>query len=79
MKLAELSNVGGEMMKRNESNIDRVLRVILGVVLLALFFAGPKTYLGLLGLIPLITGLVGFCPLYYLLGISTCPLARGQG
>ena len=55
----------------NESRFDRGLRVVLGVVLLALVFVGPKTLWGLLGLIPLVTGFVGFCPLYRLLGLST--------
>ena len=59
------------MLNTNESGLDRAFRVILGVVLLSLVFAGPKTLWGLLGLIPLITGAVGFCPFYRLLGIST--------
>ncbi len=63
-------------MKTNEGTVDRALRVLLGVVLLALVFVGPATPWGLLGLIPLATGLVGFCPLYRLIGLSTCPVAR---
>jgi hypothetical protein len=59
------------MMKMNEGTLDRVLRVIGGVVILALVFVGPKTPWGYLGLIPLITGMVGFCPLYALVGLST--------
>ncbi len=59
------------MMKMNEGTLDRVLRVIGGVVILALAFVGPKTPWGYLGLIPLITGMVGFCPLYALVGLST--------
>lgn len=58
---------------RNEGTADRVLRVLLGLVLLSLVFFGPHTYWGLLGAIPLLTGLLGSCPLYTLLGISTCP------
>ncbi len=61
---------------RNEGRIDRVLRVIAGLVLLALVFVGPKTPLGWIGLVPLLTGLVGFCPLYRILGINTCALKR---
>jgi hypothetical protein len=57
---------------RNEHQIDRALRVVLGVAVLSLFFIGPRTPWALLGLIPLITGLVGSCPLYTLLGLSTC-------
>ena len=61
-------------MARNEGTIDRVLRVILGVVLIALVFVGPQTPWGWVGLVPLITGLVGMCPLYSILGIRTCKL-----
>jgi hypothetical protein len=59
------------MFHANESGIDRAIRVVLGIVLLSLVFVGPKTLWGLVGLVPLITGAVGFCPLYRLLGIST--------
>ena len=55
----------------NEHAIDRGLRVVLGLSLLALAFLGPKTPLGYLGLIPLVTGAVGTCPLYSILGLST--------
>ena len=60
-------------MKINEGTIDRVLRVILG---LGIGFAGYyyNSWFGLIGLIPSLTGLVGFCPLYALLGISSCPV-----
>ena len=60
-------------MTRNEGNVDRALRVIVGLVLIALVFVGPKTPWGWIGLVPLITGLVGMCPIYSLLGINTCP------
>ncbi len=58
-------------MSTNESKLDRTLRVLVGVALLALVFVGPKTLWGLFGLIPLVTGLVGFCPIYRALGLST--------
>ena len=61
-------------MSRNEGTIDRVLRVILGLVLLSLVFVGPQTWWGLIGLVPLVTGLMGSCPVYSILGISTCPM-----
>jgi len=61
-------------MKRNEGTLDRVLRVILGLALLSLVFVGPQTAWGWLGLVPLITGLVGMCPIYSILGLSTCPV-----
>lgn len=62
------------MLRQNEGTIDRTLRILIGVVVLALVFVGPKTPLGWIGLVPLLTGLVGSCPLYTLLGVSTCPL-----
>lgn len=65
------------MLTINESSADRLLRVVVGIVLLSLTFLGPKTLWGLVGLVPLLTGLAGFCPLYRVLGISTCP-RRGK-
>lgn len=59
---------------RNEGNLDRLLRIVVGLAVLALVFVGPKTPLGWIGLVPLATGLIGFCPAYRLLGISTCRL-----
>ena len=58
-------------MKANEGTIDRILRVIVGLGLLSLVFVGPQTMWGYVGLVPLLTGLVGYCPLYSLLGICT--------
>jgi hypothetical protein len=63
-------------MGRNEGTIDRVVRVALGIALLSLVFVGPKTWIGFVGLVPLVTGLVGFCPLYRLVGIRTRPASR---
>lgn len=60
-------------MKANVGGIDRALRIVLGLVLLSLVVVGPKTLWGLVGLVPLATGLMRFCPVYPLLGISTCP------
>ena len=60
------------MFKTNVGSVDRVLRVLLGLILIALVFAGPKTPWGWLGLIPLITGAVSTCPLYSLFGLNTC-------
>lgn len=58
----------------NEGKLDRILRVVVGVLLIALVFVGPKTDWGWLGLIPLLTGIFGFCPLYRLIGMNTCPM-----
>ena len=60
-------------MLRNIGPVDRAIRIALGVVLLALVFVGPQTPWGWLGLIPLLTALVGYCPLYHVLRISTSP------
>ncbi|MBS7670502.1 YgaP family membrane protein [Croceicoccus gelatinilyticus] len=58
----------------NEGKLDRILRVVVGLFVIALVFVGPQTSWGWLGLIPLITGLVGFCPLYRIVGLNTCPM-----
>lgn len=63
-------------MLRNEGTLDRALRIIVGLILLSLIFIGPKTMWGLVGLVPLITGLLGSCPLYQIFGFSTCPLKK---
>jgi len=61
-------------MSKNEGTLDRILRVVVGLVLLSLVFVGPQSYWGLIGLIPLVTGLIGSCPVYSVFGIRTCPL-----
>ncbi|PWS39177.1 DUF2892 domain-containing protein [Falsiroseomonas bella] len=63
-------------MTTNVGGIDRVLRIVAGLVLLALGAFGPLGWWGLVGLVPLGTALVGFCPLYPLLGINTCPAGK---
>jgi hypothetical protein len=60
---------------RNEGTLDRVLRVTLGIALLGVAITGNGVW-GYLGVVPLLTGLVGNCPVYSLLGINTCPLKR---
>ena len=61
-------------LSRNEGSADRALRVVVGLVVLSLTVVGPRTLWGLVGLIPLLTGLLGSCPLYTVLGIKTCPV-----
>ena len=63
-------------MKNNEGKTDRLMRVFLGLCILPLAFLGPQTQWAYLGLIPLVTGLVGICPLYYLVGMNTCPVKK---
>lgn len=60
------------MFKVNEGTADRAVRAIVGLGVISLVFVGPQTPWGWLGLIPLGTALVGWCPLYTLLGINTC-------
>lgn len=68
------------MFKTNVGGADRAIRVILGIVLIAAYFlttgSGVWHQLLLLGVIPLVTGLLSTCPLYSILGISTCPMRR---
>ncbi len=66
-------------MTKNIGMIDRVLRIVVGAVLIALVFVGPQTMLGWIGLIPIATAFVGFCPAYRLLGLRTCPAPHKTG
>ena len=63
-------------MTRNIGTIDRILRAILGLGVLSLVFVGPQTPWGWLGLIPLATAIIGWCPPYALLRLSTCAAKR---
>ena len=63
-------------MKMNEGTLDRALRVLVGAGVLALAFIGPKTPWGYVGFVPLITGAIGFCPLYAVIGLNTCGVKR---
>ncbi|MFN7164344.1 MAG: DUF2892 domain-containing protein [Hyphomonas sp.] len=65
------------MFKTNEGNLDRGVRVIVGLVLISLVFVGPQTPWGWIGVVPLATGLIGWCPVYSLLGLNTCPVKKG--
>ena len=64
--------VVGDTMKQNVHKIERVVRVIAGLAIISLVFIGPQSAWGWLGVIPLATGITGWCPTYALLGISTC-------
>lgn len=59
----------------NEGTADRVIRTVVGLGILSLAFWGPQTYWGYLGVVPLVTGLVGYCPMYSLFGFNTCHLS----
>ena len=58
-------------MKKNMGGVERIIRIVVGIGILSLAFVGPQSPWAYLGLLPLITGLVGWCPPYALLGIST--------
>ena len=60
----------------NEGTIDRAVRIIAGLAILSLAFVGPQSPLGYIGLVPLVTGVFGFCPAYRLFGLSTAPKKR---
>ena len=60
----------------NEGTVDRAVRVVAGVAILSLAFIGPKTPWAYLGALPIVTGLLGTCPLYTLFGWSTCPIQK---
>ncbi len=61
-----------EFFSTNEHWFERVVRVVIGVGLLSLIVVGPQSWLGLVGLVPLVTGVVGVCPLYSVFGFKTC-------
>ena len=60
------------MFTTNVGSVDRVFRIVLGLVLIALVFVGPQTPWGWLGIIPLATGLLRTCPAYSIFGLNTC-------
>lgn len=62
-----------DFLQVTEHPVERVLRVLAGLGVLSLAFVGPRTPWAWLGVIPVLTGATGLCPLYTLLGISTCP------
>jgi len=67
------------MLAKNVGGIDRILRIVVGLALIAGFFLnseGSLRWLYLIGIVPLVTGLLQTCPLYRLFGISTCPVDR---
>jgi hypothetical protein len=61
-------------MKSNVGGIDRVLRIVVGLALIAMTLTGTIGVWGWIGLVPLATAAMGFCPLYTVLGFSSCPV-----
>ena len=64
------------MFAKNVGSIDRILRIVVGLGLISLVFVGPQTPWGWVGIVPLLTAFIGFCPLYTLIGIRTCPIGN---
>ena len=60
----------------NEGTLDRTIRVVVGLAALSLTMVGPQSLWGLVGLLPLATGIFGYCPAYSVLGIRTCPAPK---
>ena len=65
-------------MKANVGGIDRGLRIFVGLILIALTQFGPQNPWGWVGVVPLLTGALSFCPAYTLLGLSTCPCKKDE-
>ncbi len=63
-------------MKSNVGGIDRILRLVAGLVLIALTLTGTIGVWGWIGVVPLLTAALGFCPLYTVLGFSSCPMKK---
>lgn len=67
------------MFKTNVGSADRAIRIVLGAIILSLFFIYPDAswrYFTLIGIVPILTALAGTCPLYSILGLSTCPVRK---
>lgn len=66
------------MLKKNVGGIDRILRIVVGLALLAGFFmtSGSYSWLYLIGIVPLATGLMSSCPLYSIFGLNSCPMKQ---
>ena len=63
-------------MKTNVGGIDRILRAVIGLGLIALTLAGTIGVWGWIGVVPLLTAALGFCPIYTMLGFSTCTMKK---
>ena len=63
-------------MKINVGNMDRALRIIVGIILITLAATGIFAPWGWIGIIPLVTGIIKSCPLYSILGMNTCPMEK---
>lgn len=62
----------------NVGTVDRAIRVVAGLALVGLTFTGAIGVWGWIGVVPLLTGIIGFCPAYKLVGLNTCPIAKAD-
>lgn len=60
------------MFGRNVGTVDRIIRIVIGIALIAIVFVGPRSAWGWIGVIPLATAFIGWCPIYRLVGLRTC-------
>ncbi|HKJ83825.1 MAG TPA: DUF2892 domain-containing protein [Mariprofundaceae bacterium] len=65
-------------MKPNVGSVDRIVRIVLGLGLISLVFVGPQTPWGWIGVVPLATALIGWCPAYTLFGINSCSAKKSE-
>jgi hypothetical protein len=65
-------------MKMNVGGIDRIVRITVGLALIAAAATGTVGWWGWLGVVPVLTGVVGWCPPYALLGLNSCKMGRGS-
>ena len=74
MILSSITHFEERMMRANVGSVDRVVRIVLGLAILSLWFVleGPSRWWSLVGLVPLVTALLGWCPAYVAFGLSTC-------
>lgn len=70
------NQIDGAKMRMNVGTIDRVLRIVAGIVLIILAATGIFSPWGWIGVVPLLTGIFKFCPAYRLLGMNTCPMKK---
>jgi uncharacterized membrane protein YfcA len=63
-------------MTQNVGGIDRILRIVVGIALIAAAFTGAIGVWGYIGVVPLLTGLMGWCPPYAILGFNTCSVKK---
>jgi hypothetical protein len=65
-----------KLLPRNVHNIERVVRVLVGIGIVSMAFVGPETPWAYLGIVPIVTGLIGTCPLYTVCGFGTCAMNK---